>query len=75
MTRDEFTSIKQNPRQASVADVENLCDKIEHLSMMLAKARKGLSCGLWDYGPGQSEHKQCESLIAEIDACLWPSQG
>lgn len=36
----------------------------------LVKAREGLSNGLWDYGPGQDEHEQCDALIAEIDAAL-----
>lgn len=47
------------------------------LRAMLVKARAGLSNGLWDYGPGQDEHDQCDALIAEIDAALssTPAQG
>lgn len=42
---------------------------------MLAKARAGLSSGLWDYGPGQDEHEQCNELIEEIDALLSRAQA
>lgn len=37
---------------------------------LLKKARDGLSGGLWDYGPGQDEHGQCNELIDEIDTFL-----
>ncbi len=36
----------------------------------LGKARSGLSNGLWDYGPGQDEHAQCNELIEEVDAAI-----
>lgn len=36
----------------------------------LEKARSGLSNGLWDYGPGQDEHAQCNELIEEVDAAI-----
>jgi hypothetical protein len=45
------------------------------LRAMLIKARAGLSCGLWDYGPGQDEHEQCNELLAEIDVVLGPNVG
>ena len=31
MNEDQFTAIKQSPRQASVSDIEELCDEIERL--------------------------------------------
>ena len=31
MNEDQFTRIKQSPRQASTTDVEDLCDEIERL--------------------------------------------
>lgn len=40
------------------------------LVRMLEKARSGLSNGLWDYGPGQDEHAQCDELIEEVDAAI-----
>ena len=45
-------------------------EEIEKLHALLVKARAGLSNGLWDYGPGQDEHEQCNDLLAEIDAVL-----
>ena len=44
--------------------------EIERLRSMLKKARDGLSAGLWDYGPGQNEHDQCDELIGCLDAEL-----
>ena len=55
---------------ALLAEVKRQAAEIERLRAALAKAREGLSCGLWDYGPGQSEHDQCDALIGEIDAIL-----
>jgi hypothetical protein len=52
------------------AEVARLRAEVERLTDMLTKARDGLSGGLWDYGPGQDEHEQCNALIAEIDAVL-----
>jgi len=40
------------------------------LIKMLEKARSGLSNGIWDYGPGQDEHAQCNELIEEVDAAI-----
>lgn len=37
LTRERFDAIKQSPRQASVTDVEDLCDEIEHLRDALKK--------------------------------------
>ena len=48
-------------------------EEIERLRVILKKSRDGLSCGLWDYGPGQDEHEQCSSLIIEIDTVLTPN--
>jgi hypothetical protein len=53
-----------------VAHIDAQAAEIKQLRAMLQKARGGLSCGLWDYGPGQSEHDQCDELIAEIDVTL-----
>lgn len=53
-----------------VAHIDAQAAEIERLMAMLQKARGGLSCGLWDYGPGQSEHDQCDQLLAEIDEAL-----
>lgn len=55
---------------AAAEHIDAQAAEIERLRAMLAKARAGLSCGLWDYGPGQSEHEQCDDLLAEIDAVL-----
>ena len=40
MREDRFTEIKQSPRQASVEDVEYLCDEVELLSARLDAALK-----------------------------------
>ena len=42
----------------------------QRLKEALEKARNGLSGGLWDYGPDQDEHTQCNALIEELDAAL-----
>ena len=34
MNEDQFTTIKQSPRQATTADVEDLCDEIERLRLI-----------------------------------------
>ena len=34
-------------------------EEIDRLRSALGKARDGLAGGLWDYGPGQDEHEQC----------------
>ena len=54
--------------RADIADAVSA--DIERLRAALAKAHAGLSCGMWDYGPGQDEHEQCDALIAEIDVVL-----
>lgn len=43
---------------------------ISELVEALTKARAGLSDGLWDYGPGQDEHEQCDLLIDELDIII-----
>lgn len=60
----------QQGRDGSHQCSEHMAKTIERLRDALAKARDGLSCGLWDYGPGQSEHDQCDQLLGEIDAVL-----
>lgn len=65
---------------SSISMWQSYCDKkmqledaIEQRDTLLAaleKTRKGLSGGLWDYGPGQDEHDKCNHLIAEIDAAI-----
>ena len=40
------------------------------LQKLLEEARGALAGGLWDYGPGQDEHTQCQLLINRIDAEL-----
>lgn len=47
-----------------------LLARVAKLEALLFKARAGLANGLWDYGPGQDEHAQCNALIKEIDAAL-----
>lgn len=42
----------------------------QRLKEALQRARNGLSGGLWDYGPGQDEHTECNALIEELDAAL-----
>jgi signal transduction histidine kinase len=60
--------------RARLAEMEGQAAEIGRLRASLTKARDGLSCGLWDYGPGQSEHDQCNELISEIDGILWCQQ-
>lgn len=68
---EETRLARNRARLDGIAEARaNLRPEIERLSGMLQKARDGLSCGLWDYGPGQSEHDQCDELIAEIDGIL-----
>jgi hypothetical protein len=73
-TRAKFDALVTETLAAISADVPVVQPE---LRAMLVKARAGLSNGLWDYGPGQDEHEQCDALIAEIDAALssTPAQG
>lgn len=52
MTEDQFDEIKQSPRQATVTDVEDLCDEIDRLRAALADMVKELQ---WERGrpPGK----------------------
>ena len=38
MNEEQFTRIKQSPRQASITDIEDLCDEVERLTAALAIA-------------------------------------
>lgn len=56
--------------QYAAAHLRALDASHQRLKEALEKARNGLSGGLWDYGPGQDEHTQCNALIEELDAAL-----
>lgn len=45
-------------------------DEIERLRRALQEATDALADGLWDYGPGQDEHEQCEVIIERCRATL-----
>lgn len=55
---------------ALIAERDSLRALNAELLEALEKARSGLSNGLWDYGPGQDEHAQCNELIEEVDAAI-----
>lgn len=55
---------------ALLTEVNRLAEVNAELLGALEKARSGLSNGLWDYGPGQDEHEQCDELIDEIDVII-----
>lgn len=42
MTQERFDAIKQSPRQASVTDIEDLCDEIERLRAGSPNVPRGL---------------------------------
>jgi hypothetical protein len=75
---DLHATFKASDRTAGEAfgrgEVGRLLDENKQLRAMLTKARAGLSGGLWDYGPGQCEHEQCNVLLAEIDGALGPNE-
>ena len=54
----------------SAAHLRALDASHQRLKEALQRARNGLSGGLWDYGPGQDEHTECNALIEELDAAL-----
>jgi hypothetical protein len=41
LTKAQFNTIKQSPRQATVTDVEDLCDEIERLRAIALEVRHG----------------------------------
>jgi hypothetical protein len=49
--------------------------RLERAMQKLQVARDALAGGLWDYGPGQDEHKRCNEVIAELDAFLGEGNG
>lgn len=53
-----------------IAERDSLRAVNAELLEALEKARSGLSNGLWDYGPGQDEHAQCDKLIEELGAVI-----
>ena len=74
---DILTRLENSSQNESSHELQCRCfdaaEEISRLRAMLKKARSGLSCGLWDYGPDQDEHKQCDTLLVEIDAVLAPN--
>ena len=56
-------------------DREWAAEEIERLRNALQEATDALSGGLWDYGPGQDEHEQCQRVIDRCRAVLGDSNG